>query len=314
MRRLARWIRYVNAMFPPVILAPVGAAQFLSLYLALQALGGVAPLRLGWRAAIGAASTVLWMLLIRLQDDIVDAPADIRLGRAGDPRYRDRPVVQGEITVRELRQMAAAAAALLIGLNLLHGPSAMLLALVAGLAVTWLGFKWFLIPALAREPSPLAYLARKVLTVLFGLYACAVYRDEFGRLVPTLWVLLVLLAPVASVAAWETARKIRIPEDETDYGTYSKLLGWRLAALLPAGFVAAAVACLVPIAIAARLDWKYPSALVIAAAIAIGACLRFRLAPTRARADLRRYVEIFGVVANGGLVVALAAQRGVALS
>jgi len=116
------------------------------------------------------------------------------------------------------------------------------------------------------------------------------------------------------VAAWETARKIRIPEDETDYGTYSKLLGWRLAALLPAGFVAAAVACLVPIAIAARLDWKYPSALVIAAAIAIGACLRFRLAPTRARADLRRYVEIFGVVANGGLVVALAAQRGVALS
>ena len=51
-----------------------------------------------------------------------------------------------------------------------------------------------------------------------------------------------------------------------------------------------------------------------AAAIAIGACLRFRLAPTRARADLRRYVEIFGVVANGGLVVALAAQRGVALS
>src|SRR5438067_703270 len=164
------------------------------------------------------------------------------------------------------------------------------------------------------RPSPLAYLARKVLTVLFGLYACAVYRDEFGRLVPTLWVLLVLLAPVASVAAWETARKIRIPEDETDYGTYSKLLGWRLAALLPAGFIAAGVACLAPVAVAARLDWRYVAALVSGAAIAIGACLRFRLAPTRARADLRRYVEGFGVVANGGLVVALAAQHGVVLS
>src|SRR5439155_801282 len=195
MRRLARWIRYVNAMFPPVILAPVGAAQFLSLYLVLQTLGGVTPLRLGWRAAIGAASTVLWMLLIRLQDDIVDAPADIRLGRAGDPRYRDRPVVQGDITVRELRQMAGAAAVTLIGLNVLHGPSAMLLALVVGLAITRLGFAWFFIPSLARDPSPLAYLVRKVLTVLFGLYACAVYRDEFGELVPTLWVLLLLLAP-----------------------------------------------------------------------------------------------------------------------
>ncbi len=311
MTRIARWIHYINAMFPPAILGPIGTAQFLSLYLGLQALAGAAPLRLGWRAAIGALTTVLWMLLIRLQDDITDAPDDIRLGQAGDARYQSRPIVRGEITITELRHMAAATVVTLVALNALPGQSAMSMTLLMGLAVTWLGFKWFFIPALARNPSPLAYLGRKVLTILFGFYACAVYWDEFGPLSPTRWVLLLLLAPVASVAAWETARKIRMPEDETEYGTYSKQLGWRRAALLPALFVAAAVACLATVTAAARLSWWYLIALGIAAAIAIGACVRFRFSPTRARANLRRYVEVFGAVAYVGLVVALAVERGV---
>jgi hypothetical protein len=30
-------------------------------------------------------------------------------------------------------------------------------------------------------------------------------------------------------AAWELSRKIRVPEDETSYRTYSKVLGWKVA-------------------------------------------------------------------------------------
>jgi 4-hydroxybenzoate polyprenyltransferase len=315
MTRVRRWVRYVNAMFPPAVLVPMGTAQFLSLYLGLQALTGIAPLHLGWRAVVGVATTVLWMLLIRLQDDITDAATDIRLGRAGDPRYESRPVVRGEITTHELRIMAAVTLGALVALNVQRRQSAMLLALIFGLGVTWLGFRWFFIAALARNPTPLAYLGRKALTILFGVYACAVYWDEFGPLRPTGPIVLLLLAPIASVAAWETARKIRIPEDETEYGTYSKQLGWRKAAWLPALFVAAAAACLAAVSAAAHLGsaWWYCAALGGAAALAIGACVRFRVSPTRARANLRRYVEIFGAVAYVGLVVTLAAVRGVAL-
>jgi len=313
MTRVTRWVRYVNAMFPPAVLVPMGTAQFLSLYLGLQALTGIAPLHLGWRAAVGVATTVLWMLLIRLQDDITDAATDIRLGRAGDPRYENRPVVRGEITPHELRIMAAVTLGALVALNTLRGQAAMLLALIFGLGVTWLGFRWFFITALARNPTPLAYLGRKALTILFGVYACAVYWDAFGPLRPTGPIVLLLLAPIASVAAWETARKIRIPEDETEYGTYSKQLGWRSAALLPALFVATAAACLMTVTAVARVDWWYPMALGAAAAIAIGACVLFRVSPSRSRANLRRYVEVFGAVANVGLVVALTTARGVLL-
>jgi 4-hydroxybenzoate polyprenyltransferase len=292
----------------------MGVAQFLSLYFALQALGGEATLRLGWRGAIGSASTVLGMLLVRLQDDVTDAAHDVRLGRAGDPRYRDRPIVRGEITVVELRGLSRAALALLVGINLAYGLSAMFVALLAGGVLTWLGFRWFFISALARDPSPLAYLARKALTVCFGAYALAAYVDECRPGGVGGWAIPLLLAPVAGVAAWETARKIRIPEDETDYGTYSKVLGWRRAALLPVGFIVAAMLCLAPVARAAGLGWTLPAALGATGALVVGACLRFRLAPTRARADLRRPVEIFGAVAHGGLAAALALHYGVVLA
>lgn len=312
--RTVRTLRYLRVMFPPAAMIPMGVAQFLSLYLAFQALAGTAPLRLGWRPAVAAASTVLWMLLVRLQDDIVDADADIRLGRAGDPRYRNRPIVTGEITTPELRGMYLSGIVLLVGLNLAFGLSAMLIACLVGFGITWLGFRWFFIPALANNPTPIAYLVRKLLTILLGVYALAVFVDEFGWAAVNLWTVPLLLAPCAGVAAWETARKIRIPEDETEYGTYSKVLGWRLAALLPAVFFALSFACLALVARAAGLGWGFLAALSAAAAVAIGACLRFRLAPTRERANLRPYAELYGAVAHGGLTIALGFHFGVVVA
>lgn len=314
MSRAGRVVRYLWVMFPPAVLVPMGMAQFLSLYFALQALGGSAPLRVGWRGAVGATSTVLWMLLVRLQDDLADADADVRLGLAGDPRYRDRPIVKGEITRAELRGMFVAGALLLFGLNLAFGWSAMLAACAGGAAITWLGFRWFFIPALAHHPTPLAYLARKSLTILVGVYVVGAYVDDFGPAALSGWVVPLLLAPCAGVAAWETARKIRIPEDETEYGTYSKVLGWRRAALLPVAFLALALACLAPVAYAAGAGWAFPAALGTVTAVAVGACLRFRLAPTRARAHLRPYTELFGAVAYLGLIVALGLRHGVTLA
>jgi hypothetical protein len=313
-RHVGRAFRYLNTMFPPATLVPMGAAKFLSIYFALQALAGMGPLRLGAPATLGAATTVLWMLLVRLQDDITDAPADVRLGRAGDPRYRSRPIVTGEITLSELRSLRLVAVGLLVALNVAFGGTVTILAFAGGTAITWLGFQWFFIPALARNPTPLAYLARKALTVLFGLYATAVFIDAFRPAGLTLWVVPLVLAPCAEVAAWEAARKIRVPDDETEYGTYSKVLGWRAAALLPVIFVSLALVCLLPVVQAAGVRWMFSVALTGAGALAVGACLRFRLAPTRQRANLRPYMELFGAVAHGGLVLALAIGRGVMLS
>jgi hypothetical protein len=67
------------------------------------------------------------------------------------------------------------------------------------------------------------------------------------------------------------------------------------------------------VASASGLGWAFRGVLVGAAAILFGACLRFVIAPTRERANLRPFAELYGLAANVGLAVALAVTRGVRL-
>jgi 4-hydroxybenzoate polyprenyltransferase len=311
LRPVARAARYVNVMFPPAVLVPVGLVQFFSVYLALEALAGLAPLPVSGRALVGAGATILWTLLIRIDDDLTDASHDARMAAAGDPRYRTRPTVTGAITRRELRGLQAATLGLFLGVNLLWGGWAMRLASTAGYGVTWLGFRWFFIRPLARNPSPLAHLARKILTALFGLYAVAVFVDGGGAPL-TWWTVPLLLAPCAGVAAWETARKIRVPQDETAYWTYSRAVGWRTAAWLPALFVTLSAGCLLPLSGAVELGAWYPAVLIAAAVAVVAAALRFRVRPTAAHARLGDVAQLYGLVAHAGFAVGLIVRHGVA--
>jgi 4-hydroxybenzoate polyprenyltransferase len=306
-----RLARYLLVMFPPV-LGALGAAAFFSIWLGLQALAGSTPLRVGLHGAVGTLTAPLWMLLVRLLDDLHDAPADLRLAQAGDPRYRDRPTVTGAITLGEIRALALGTAGAILVLNLLPGSPAMALAGPVALLLTWLAFRWFFIPGLARNPGPLAYLARKSLAVLVGIYALVAFRDRWpGGAIGALAVPLIL-APIFEVAAWEIARKIRLPADETTYPTYSRLLGWRRAALAPGLFAGAAAGCLLAVGAGAAVGAGYQVVVVGAALVVVAAGLRLRLGPTPARARLEPVARLFAALAHGGLVVALVLRHGLA--
>src|SRR5207249_3666208 len=106
------------------------------------------------------------------------------------------------------------------------------------------------------------------------------------------------------LAAWEVSRKIRAPENETSYQTYSRVLGWRSAALLPALFASGSAVSLLFVARAARLGILFPILIVAASGIVIFRCALFRLAPSRSRADLKPWAVLFAVFANAGLAAA----------
>jgi len=288
----------------------LGALGFLTSYFALQALAGVRPLRLDSRGAVGAVTIALWLLFVRLLDDVHDAPQDIRLGKAGDPRYRNRPLVTGEVELGEVRGLAVGIGLLLVALAGSFGPGPMLVALLGGLAVTWLGFRWFFVRSWARHPPPAAYLARKSLAVLLGGYAVVVFLERWPAAALTLWTIPVLLAPIFAIGAWEIARKIRLPADETEYGTYSKQFGWRRAALLPLGFALLTVGCLVPAGMAAGLEGLAVLRLLLPLGPLGFAVGRLLLHPTAAHADLRRWAEAFAGALNGVLLLSLVSRHG----
>lgn len=303
---------YLVSMFPPWVMVPAGLAMFGAVHGAMQALAGPGPLRFGWIDWAGAASAVLAMLLMRVYDELKDVEGDIALGRAGDPRYKDRPIVTGAVLAGDIELLRWVVSALLIALNAALGWPLPGVAFLLLFAAGWLSFKWFYCPAIQKNLL-LAFATHNPLTAVLLLYVVAVWAAghglEHARPGPTA---LLVVGQWFPLAAWETSRKIRIPQDETTYQTYSMLLGWKVAPLLPPLFAGIATACLIAVARAAGLSWGYPAVLATAWGALAFACLRFRFAPTTNRAKLQPFAELFTVVASVGMLVALVHARGVA--
>lgn len=302
---------YLAAMFPPAVQVPTGATLFLAVHAGLQGLAGLAPLRVGPRAVAGAATVVLFMLLLRVQDELKDLATDLRLAGAGDARFVSRPVVAGRVTPRDLAVLRRAVLAALVLLNLPLGFPMPLAAFAVALGATWLSGRWFFLPRMAAD-LVLAFCTHNPLALLYAAYAAAIFARDHGaaHLAPGGAVLVV--AVYLPVSAWEVARKVRAPEEETEYETWSSRLGFRAAAALPPALCAASAGGFLWTARACGLGPGYAVAVLAALAGTAAASLRFLLRPSpRTSGGLRAPVELFAAVAAGGLVVALGLARGV---
>ena len=314
MSRVRRLAGFVQHMFPPAVMVPAGLGGFAALWFGVAALAVDGPLPLGWRAGLGAASLTLFTFLLRVYDELKDAETDVRLGRAGDPRYKDRPIVTGAVLIEDIRALRWWVTGLLFAVNapLATDPTSGA-AFAVAFGMTWLSFKWFFWPAVSRNLL-LAFATHNPLSLVLGCYVAALFVGEHGT-AGLRWgeVSLLLFGLWMPVAAWETSRKIRLPQDETDYQTYSKMLGWRVAAVLPAVFVAASAASLVPVVLATGLGRGHAAGLIAAALVPVGATALLQVAPTSGRTNLRPYCELYALVCNVGLAVSLAVDRGITL-
>lgn len=306
--RARRIVSYLGEMFPPLVYVPFGLASFFATYLALQRLVGVEALRVPPRAWGGAATFVLFMLLFRVYDELKDAETDRRLAAAGDPRYRDRPLVTGRILESDLVTLRWIVTAALLAVNLPLGSPQPLITFFVTFLLTWLSFHWYFFPAISRNLL-LAFVTHSPLNLVLHTYAVSVFASDFRPremppevvpLVTGMWLI---------VAAWELSRKVRLPEQETEYQTYSSVLGWRVAALLPGIAGATSALLLARVARAAGVDMVWLAPLAIAALVLVARCLLLRFRPTPGRARLQPWAELYGGVAAVNLVVALVLRR-----
>jgi 4-hydroxybenzoate polyprenyltransferase len=299
---------YLTTMFPPAVMLPYGAANFLAIYFGLAALAGERPVVLDARAVAGAATFVLFMLLMRVYDELKDVASDRRLAAAGDPRYMSRPIVTGHVQETDLVVLRWVVTALLCGINAPFLASAQGIGFFGMLGLTWLSFRWFFWPRIAKSLL-LAFVTHNPISLALGGYVVSVFVGAHGAGALTGWTLPLLVAYWMPIAAWETSRKIRMPEDETDYETYSKVFGKR-APLVPSAFVTASAALLVAVAPHVGLGCVVQGAIAAAALVTVAACLRFYVAPNRVRAKLQPLAELYGLVANLTLAVGIPLARG----
>jgi hypothetical protein len=308
--RAGRLLDYLNEMFPPAMMVPALLAHFTAIWFALHALAGLHPARITWRAVLAALTATLFALLLRIYDELKDVDTDLRLGRAGDPRYKDRAVVTGRVQPADIVALRNGVLVALVLLNLPFGLSLPLAAFALALALLWLSSRWFFWPAVSRNLL-LAFVTHNPLALAISGYMVAVFVHETGASGPPPGTVPLLLGFWTLTASWELARKVRVPSQETDYQTYSKVLGFRLAGILPLAVAAIGVPLLGVVARQAGLSWIVVGILVASVLPLAIACLRLELAPSAAAANLRPASEFFGLVVTLTLPIALGLHLGV---
>jgi hypothetical protein len=291
----------------------INLLNFAFIYFGLQALAGVQPLRISWYTLTGALTVQLLWFMIRVYDELKDSESDAALARAGDTRFMNRPLVTGKVKIEDIAALRWWITGILFALNLPIGSPVPFLGLVVAFGYLSLTYKWFFWPKL-RDHVMLVFVTHMPNALVIEIYTLAVFVGEFGTAGLGWPAFLLLLALWAQAAAFEFSYKIRLPADESMLNTYSKALGWKVAALMPVACLAVAAACTLLVSSAAALGWIAPAITLVVAAWAIGGCFVFRFFPTTERSRLTRFTGLYWYVVCTTITMAAIVQHGLALA
>jgi 4-hydroxybenzoate polyprenyltransferase len=250
----------------------------------------------------------LFLLLLRVMDEFKDFEIDSRL-------FRDRPLVTGIVKKRDLAMLGCLILAALVLLNIFMNRT-IVAAFLVTLVYCLLMFKFFFWPKI-KTSLILALITHNPLAFLLQIYALsfvvsdAVWRNH----VPEMLVMCGMFW--LPWTAWEIGRKIRVPEDENEYETYSKNLGPRGASAIVLSLVAIDLTLAVVFLfrlhlgmLAIAIGGIPVSAVAVAAAAKMA---RFMWRPVSESSNFRPVLETFMVTLHAASVAAVLAGRGVDL-
>lgn len=303
--RLHRWWIYLREMYPPLQRLVMAGVLFLGPFFALTILSDPAqPEPVFNLTAVGGWLTYfLFLLLLRISDEFKDFELDSRL-------FPERPLPSGRVSHADLKMLGAATVALLVLLNTVVAPFTAGFVIIMGYAA--LMFKFFFMKERIQKSLVLALVTHNPVIFLMTFYTSTLVAS--GTPSDVAWGDFLKVGVLFALPGliWELSRKVRAPQDENEYETYSQVFGYRMAALLPA------LLYLVHFGLTAWLSRDLHLSTVFLAALGAGALgagaasLRFIANPNQKTARLKTPAEIYATLASLGFIVDLIVARGVA--
>jgi 4-hydroxybenzoate polyprenyltransferase len=245
---------------------------------------------LSLHSAAGVGTVFVLFLMMRLMDDLKDREIDKVL-------FPERPLPSGRVFERDIRGTLMAAIAAYLLVTALLGQ-----ALWSGLVVLaylLLMFKLFFVPDILRRSLPLSLATHAPIIPLLLLHGFMIFADEHEMSATSLrWHLILPYTAMIWVAieSWEVSRKIRAPTEETEYMTYSRLIGSAGAVLVAGGLQALAAGIAIWFFASLSLSGIYLGLVLGALALVLAANFRFLLRPDPRTAKLRPFCEAFAVL------------------
>lgn len=213
---MSRLLIYLSEMFP---LSNFVGTMLTAITIQLVALK-LSGIPATWDVKLILPGIVLtcFSLLIRVMDEFKDYDDDLK-------NFPHRPLPSGRVLKSDLHILGW----MTVVISMFFSSLSLLTCLAAFgvLVYSFLMLKWFFIEKTIRKSLPLALLSHHPVVFLHSVYlliSLMSWNPDFH------WEQSVLVIPLLFIFTnWEFSRKIRMPEEETAYTTYSKIWGPRVA-------------------------------------------------------------------------------------
>lgn len=221
----ARILVYLKEVYPLQKVA-LAAMFFTSAWygIALLRTKGANTIAIPFVPASGIVTVILMFLLLRIMDDLKDVETDPLF-------FPERPVPRGDVLPSDLKILGAGVVSILFTANGFNNGSTLMFLVV--FIYSLFMYKYFFLKRYIASNILLALITHNPVSYLFFLYVLDLYRHHIAVDIVFSDNLLLGLVFLFHSLSWEVARKIRHPEDETSYQTYSMVLGIRSALSVP---------------------------------------------------------------------------------
>ena len=208
---------YLLEMYPPVhAFAGIGLA--LCFFMALSILNNTT---ITWNNPyiwMSSISLSIFILIIRIMDEFKDYEDDLI-------NFPNRPLPSGRVKKSDLKVLQTILFVIAIGLNLFS--YSMFIGMVIVLIFSYLMFKWFFCEESISKSLPLALITHHPIVYIYFLYIILSFIQVEGMVS---YLSLLIVIPIAFTSTnWEFSRKLRTPNEENEYTTYSKIWGLQKA-------------------------------------------------------------------------------------
>lgn len=208
---------YFKEMYPIIPRLILGFIIFMEIYFILLLNYGVTDFTIGIAEVVGSFTIFSFLLMLRIADDFKDYETDKNL-------FPERPLPSGRVQKKDLKIFLTIFIALTCTLNFIFMNNIWFFLFLY--MYGWLMSVWFFKKSKIQKSLPLALVTHNPVQLIMNIYIISFTCIKYKLYPFTSTSILVAFTLYFPALIWEISRKIRAPEHETEYTTYSKLFGY----------------------------------------------------------------------------------------
>lgn len=217
---LSRLGIYFKEMYPIIPRFILAIIYFYEIYFVLLLNVGIVKFEIGMQEWVGTFTIFAFLMILRIADDFKDYELDKRL-------FPERALPSGRVTKRDLSIALAGIVivSMLLNVVFMNNIGWFLFLYIYGTLMAL----WFFQKNKIQSSLPLALVTHNPVMMVLNVYIITFvcYKYQLPLLSwPTILLAFTMYFPSL---IWEISRKIRAPQDETEYVTYSKIFTYQKA-------------------------------------------------------------------------------------